>query len=141
MLKSLCVAVFLSLVMAVAPAQAQSDPAAEEWQAVITGQVDAFHAADAVTALSFASSGFKKSFTDPADFLLAVVNSGYGPIVESRSHNFGAFQVVDPNVVLQAVTFIGPDQSVYEAIYQLQREDEGWRIGSVQLMKTTAIGA
>jgi hypothetical protein len=140
-LKSLWCALAVSLMLALSPAQAQTEPAADEWQAVITGQVDAFHAADATAALSFASSGFKKSFTNPEDFLLAVVNSGYGPIVESRSHNFGVFQLVEPDVVMQAVTFIGPDQSVYEAIYQLQREAEGWRIGSVQLMKTSAIGA
>jgi hypothetical protein len=141
MLKSLLAVALLSLLLIAAPARAQTDAAAAEWQAVISGQVDAFHVADAAAALGFAAEGFKKNFADPRDFLLAVVTSGYGPIVESTSHNFGPYELVDPDMVLQAVTFVGPDQAVYEAIYQLKREAEGWRIASVQLMKTTAIGA
>ena len=134
--------VFLSLFLLIAPAaQAQDDPLAAEWQAVITGQVEAFRTHDGAGALSFAGASFKQSFPDPAAFEKAIRDWGYAAIMESRSHSFGAYQQVNDSVVLQQVTFTGPDSVLYEAIYQLNKEPDGWRVGGVQLMKTTGMGA
>jgi hypothetical protein len=135
--------VLLSLLLLIAPAQvrAQDDPPAAEWQAVITGQVEAFRMHDGAGALSFAAASFKQSFPDPADFEKAIRDWGYAAIMDSRSHSFGPYQQVNENVVLQAVTFTGPDSVLYEAFYQLNREPEGWRVGGVQLVKTTGMGA
>ena len=126
--------VFLSLLLFVAPAQAQADPMAAEWQGVITGQVEAFRMHDAPAALSFAATSFKQSFPDPAAFEQAIREWGYGAIMESRTHTFGPYQQVDPATVLQAVRFTGPDSILYEAIYQLNKEPDGWRVGGVQLI-------
>ena len=134
--------VFLSLFLMIAPvAQAQDDPAAVEWQAVITGQVEAFRAHDGPAALSFAGTFFQQNFADPNAFLAQIDAWGYGAIMESRSHSFGPYQQVNPDVVLQAVRFIGPDSVLYEAVYQLNHEETGWRIGGVQLLKTSGMGA
>lgn len=134
--------VLLALMMLAAPAaQAQDDPLAAEWQAVITGQVEAFRTHDGTAALSFAGTFFQQNFADPEAFLAQIEAWGYGAIMESRSHSFGPFEQVEPNVVLQAVRFIGPDSILYEAVYQLNREESGWRIGGVQLLKTTGMGA
>jgi hypothetical protein len=135
--------VLLSLLLFIAPAQgqAQDDPLAAEWQAVITGQVEAFRAHDGAGALSFAGASFKQNFTNPADFEKAIRDWGYSAIMDSRSHSFGPYQQVNEDVVLQAVKFTGPDSVLYEAIYQLNREPEGWRVGGVQLVKTTGMGA
>ena len=134
--------VLLSLLLLIAPAaQAQEDAVATEWQAVITGQVEAFRMHDAPGALSFAGASFKQTFTNPADFETAIREWGYGAIMESRSHSFGPYQQVSETVVLQTVTFIGPDSVLYEAVYQLNKEPEGWRVGGVQLVKTTGMGA
>ena len=134
--------ILLSLLLVFAPAaQAQDDPAAAEWQAVITGQVEAFRMHDGAGALSFAGASFKQNFPDPAAFEKAIRDWGYGAIMESRSHSFGPYQKVNDLVVLQAVRFTGPDSVLYDAIYQLNKEADGWRIGGVQLVKTTGMGA
>ena len=134
--------VLLAFLLLAAPARAQDDiMAAAEWQAVITGQVEAFRVHDAPAALSFAATSFKQSFPDPAAFEQAIRDWGYAAIMDSRTHSFGPYQQVNESVVLQAVRFTGPDQVLYEAIYQLNKEPEGWRVGGVQLMKTAGMGA
>lgn len=133
--------VLLSLFLFVAPAQAQDDPLAAEWQAVITGQVEAFRMHDGAGALNFAAASFKQGFPNPADFEQAIRDWGYGAIMDSRSHSFGPYEQVNPTVVLQAVRFTGPDSVLYDAVYQLNKEAEGWRVGGVQMVKTTGMGA
>ena len=133
--------VLLALLLFVAPARAQDDIMAAEWQAVITGQVEAFRIHDAPAALSFAASSFKQNFPDPAAFEQAIRDWGYGAIMDSRTHSFGPHQQVSETTVLQAVRFTGPDSVLYEAIYQLNKEPEGWRVGGVQLVKTAGMGA
>jgi hypothetical protein len=131
----------LSILLLVAPVQAQDDPVALEWQAVISGQVEAFRLHDAPGALSFAATSFKQSFASPDDFVQAIRDWGYEAIMESRTHSFGPYQQVNETTVLQAVRFTGPDSVLYEAVYQLNKEPEGWRVGGVQLIKTTGMGA
>lgn len=133
--------VLLGFLLLVAPSQAQDDIMAAEWQAVITGQVEAFRVHDAPAALSFAATSFKQNFPDPAAFEQAIRDWGYGAIMDSRTHSFGPYQRVNEGIVLQAVRFTGPDSVLYEAIYQLNKEPEGWRVGGVQLMKTAGMGA
>jgi hypothetical protein len=133
--------VLLGFLLLVAPSQAQDDIMAAEWQAVITGQVEAFRVHDAPAALSFAATSFKQNFPDPAAFEQAIRDWGYGAIMDSRTHSFGPYQQVNEGIVLQAVRFTGPDSVLYEAIYQLNKEPEGWRVGGVQLMKTAGMGA
>lgn len=129
------------LLIAMVPAQAQDDPLAAEWQAVVTGQVEAFRAHDAPAAMRFASAGFNQSFATPEAFEQAIRAWGYAAIMDSRSHNFGPYQALNDKVVLQAVKFTGPDSVLYEAIYQLNREEGGWRVAGVQMRKTAGMGA
>ena len=141
MIRFFLYAALFSLMAAFAVLAAHAAPMSDEWQATITGQVDAFHAQDGASALGFAGSGFKERFTDPGSFLQAIRDWGYAAILDSRSHSFGAYQVIDADHVLQLVTFTGPDQVIYQAVYQLVREPEGWRIAGVQMMKTGGMGA
>lgn len=130
-----------SLFLLFAPAaQAQDDPMAAEWQAVITGQVEAFRAHNAPVALSFASTTFNQNFPDPELFMQAIRDWGYAAIMDSRSHSFGPYQEVEPGIVVQRVKFTGPDQALYEALYEVHKEEPGWRIGGVQLIKTPGVG-
>lgn len=108
---------------------------AEPWQAVITGQIEAFRAKDAAAAFQYAAAGFQTNFPSAEAFFAAIVGSGYGPIMESRSHSFGRFEKVDDKTVLQEVHLVGNDQSLYAAIYQLTEETNGWRVQGVQLLK------
>ncbi|HZY49227.1 MAG TPA: DUF4864 domain-containing protein [Devosia sp.] len=115
-------------------------PSAQEWQTVIHAQIEAFRKHDAPTALSYASEEFHKQFTDPNAFFVAIISSGYSPIVESLSESFGSFELQGENEVFQEVRLTGTDQTVYEAIYELTHETAGWRVHGVQLIKTKAIG-
>ena len=113
---------------------------AAPWQATITGQIEAFRHQDAPGAFQYAGAGFQVSFPSPEAFFVAIIGSGYAPIMESRSHNFGKFQMLGDKAVVQAVTLIGDDQSLYEAIYQLAEEPAGWRVQGVQLIKQAGMG-
>jgi ketosteroid isomerase-like protein len=140
MRKSLWLIAFLSIATMVGVTVSKADPVASPWQEVITAQVEAFRADDGAAALGFAAAAFEANFADPAQFLAAIRNSGYGAIMDSRSHSFGEFQMINADVVLQAVTFTGPDQMLYRATYQMEHEADGWRVGAVDLQKTEAIG-
>ena len=131
--------VLVSLFLLVVPVQAQ-EAQPEEWQAVITGQIQAFRDHDSPAALSFAGTSFRDSFADPEAFYIAIANMGYSPIMTSRAHSFGPYDLVQPTVVLQSVTFTGNDQSLYEAVYQLNLEPDGWRVGGVQMAKAPGVG-
>lgn len=134
------VAVVMMLVALVGPALAQAETA--PWQATVTGQIEAFRAQDGAAALGFASAAFRTQFAgQPEAFYAAIIASGYQPIVASRSHDFGAFEQAADGAVLQVVRFVGENQSLYEALYQLVDEpDEGWRVQSVALRKEAGIG-
>jgi hypothetical protein len=133
---------FASIILAfsvlISSASAQETPT--PWQDVITSQVQAFRDHDAAAALSFAGAGFQTRFSSPEEFFVTIMGSGYAPIVESRSHSFGAFMMVDDKTVAQRVTFSGADQRLYEAVYVLVEETVGWRVQGVQLTHTAAVG-
>jgi hypothetical protein len=135
--------VFLALALMMTlllPTAAQDD--VTPWQAVVTGQIEAFRAKDGAGALSFAGQGFRTQFEgQPEAFYAAIVATGYQPIVDSRSHSFGAFEMVSETVVMQVVRLVGPDQGLYEALYQLGDEPgEGWRVLGVALRKEAGVG-
>jgi hypothetical protein len=134
------VLVALSMTAPVLAEDKPADPQPSEWQLPIAGQILAFRRHDAPGALFFAAASFHATFADPNDFFAAIVNSGYAPIMNSTSQSFGPYQLVAPDQVLQDVKLIGTDQSIYEAIYALTREADGWRVSGVQLAKTPGIG-
>lgn len=131
----------LLLVMAGSALAQATDPAPDDWQSVIKGQIAAFHAGDGAKALSFASAQFRDGFEDPQAFLSAVAAWGYAPILTSRSESYGKFTLVAPDEVVQSVTILGPDMVVYLALYDLQKEADGWRVRAVQMTKTGGMGA
>lgn len=131
-------AMLMTVLALVSPAAAQDEA---PWQAVVTDQIEAFRAGDGAAALELAGAGFKTQFSDPDQFIAAIAASGYGPIVHSRSHSFGDFTKVSEGVVMQVVKFVGPDQSLYEALYQLGEEpDVGWRVLGVALKREPGVG-
>jgi len=130
----------LTLILALlAPAAAQDDTA--PWQATVTSQIEAFRAQDGAAALALAGAGFRDQFDGQPDaFYAAVLATGYEPVVQSRSHSFGDFAMVSATVVAQVVLLVGPDQGLYEALYQLENEpDAGWRVLGVMLRKQKGV--
>lgn len=126
---------------AVPMSQASADEAqTPAWQQVISSQIEAFRDKDAVAAFSYAVAKFQADFPSAQAFFDAIVGEGYAPIMESRSHSFGAFQMVGDSSVLQEVTLMGTDQGLYQAIYQLDDEPNGWRVEGVVLQKAQGVG-
>lgn len=120
-----------------APLRAE-DPVAvtlTPWQEVITGQIQAFRDHDAPTAFSYAGLGFQATFPNAETFFVAIIQSGYAPIMDSSSHTFGAFKMIGDMGVVQQVRFVGNDQQLYDAVYQLTEESGGWRVQGVHLMQ------
>lgn len=119
-------------------AQAQE---ATPWRTVVDQQIEALQGGEAETALGLASAAFREMYSDPERFLADVARSGYAPIIASRSHSFGTFETAKDGTVLQVVKLIGPDQSLYEAVYQMMDEpDAGWRVQGVVLRKVPGMG-
>ena len=118
---------------AASPADTVPDPAA--WQDVINGQIEAFRKGDGAAALNLAAAAFRKTFSDPAVFMVTIAASGYAPIFTSVSHSFGSYTQPDAESVVQVVTLVGPKQELYEAVYALGKEADGWRVQGVTLMK------
>ena len=131
------IGVWLTLMM---PVVAQTDAA--PWQATVTGQIEAFRAEDGAAALEFAGEAFRVQFEgQPEAFYAAIIASGYEAIVDSRSHSFGEFNKVSDTRVLQVVDFVGPDQGLYQALYELGDEPgEGWRVLGVALRREAGVG-
>ena len=134
------VTMFVALAAFVLPLQAE-DAATNTtpWQDAITSQIQAFRDHDAPTAFSYAGIGFQATFPNAETFFVAILQSGYGPIMESRSHSFGKFRLLGEMGVVQQVRFVGSDQLLYEAVYQLTEESNGWRVQAVHLMQPKGV--
>lgn len=126
-------------VLAINPLMAQETET--PWREAVDEQIAAFRSGDAELALEFAGAAFKMTYKDPERFLADVEKAGYAPIVSSRTHSFGSFREIGETDVIQVVNLVGPDQSLYEAAYQLRNEpDEGWRVQGVVMRKTEGMG-
>jgi hypothetical protein len=126
----------LAMLAAPSPAQEALDTATPApWQEVISGQIQAFRDRDAPTAFSYAGTAFQISFQNAEIFFETIVRSGYAPIMDSHSHSFGDYLMISSRAVLQRVRLVGIDLQLYEAIYQLIEEPDGWRVQGVQLFR------
>ena len=133
-------ATLMALLVLVQPLAAQEPTALDTpWQDVISSQIQAFREHDAPAAFSYAGAGFQVAYQNAEVFFEAIVTSGYAPIMESRSHSFGDYELLSARAVVQEVKFVGKDQELYGAIYQLSEEENGWRVQGVQLFKQPGI--
>jgi Domain of unknown function (DUF4864) len=138
---SLCRVLVAGLVfLAVTPVLAEDASPEAAWQKVITGQIEAFRHGDAPEAFAYAGAGFQQTFPNAVVFFEAIIASGYAPIMESKSHTFGPFERTGQDGVAQVVKFVGPHQELYEAVYMLVEEADGWRVQGVSLGQPQGIG-
>jgi hypothetical protein len=130
----------LLLPLSAVPLSAQDATGEEPWQAVITQQIEAFRQQDAPGAFQFAGKMFHSMYPTAEEFFITIMGGGYAPIMESSSHSFGEYKL-DPGIgVVQVVRFVGPDQELYEAYYQLREEEDGWRVQGVALARAPGVG-
>ncbi|MEQ1901979.1 MAG: DUF4864 domain-containing protein [Devosia sp.] len=131
---------FAAFVMVLPLHAEDAPPAPDAWQTVISSQIRALRINDAATALSYAEATFQQRYPDAEQFVLMITQTGYKPIVTSRSHSFGDYRIVAPDDVFQQVFLVDEDQSLYQAIYELKMEGAGWRVAGVQLARQPGLG-
>ena len=127
----------LSLIVALAlvgPVRAGETPADPDVQSVITAQIDAFNAGDAVRAESFASPGIRTLFPDASSFF-GMVQQGYAPLIHPRSTHFEPTVTSDRGTV-QHVTVVDTAGVVWTAVYTLEKVDGHWAISGCVLVKS-----
>lgn len=133
--------VVVTILFGAAPLAAQDTPVDPvSWQSVITSQIEAFRTGDAPEAFAYAGQSFQTGFPNAFVFFEAIIRSGYAPIMQSSSHSFGDYRMSDDLGVVQQVTLIGKDQKLYQALYQLKEETDGWRVQGVALQQAAGIG-
>ena len=127
----------LSLIAALAlagPVRASETSADPDVQAVITAQIEAFNAGDAVRAESFASPKIKTMFPDASSFF-GMVRQGYAPLIHPRSTHFEPTVTSDQGTV-QHVTVVDTAGVVWTAVYTLEKADGHWAISGCVLLKS-----
>lgn len=135
------VSLSMTMVALVAPLSGEEVTPAPptEWQKVITSQIQAFRDQDAPRAFSYAGIGFQATFPNAETYFVAIIQSGYAPIMDSLSHRFGEFRMLGDMGVVQQVKFVGNNQQLYDAVYQLTQETGGWRVQGVYLMAPNGV--
>lgn len=119
-----------------APVDAGSQTAIKS---VIQQQLDAIKAGDATTAESFASQGIRDKFPDPTAFL-GMVRQAYGALVAPKSTHFGDLSQT-PLGLVQKLTVVGSDGTVWTAAYTMTLLDGQWRISGCYMLKSEAVDA
>ena len=110
-------------------------------QATVDSQLKAFQSNNGALAYSFAAPSIQRIFPT-VDIFMGMVGSAYQPVRNPKSYAFGAAKELGSGRIQQDVLLTGPDGLEYEAEYTLELQPDGvYRITSVKLKKSTAIGA
>jgi hypothetical protein len=121
---------------------AQPDPGRADWTAikkVIRQQLDALRAGEAERAFRYASPGIQAQFGD-ADNFMAMVRTGYVPLLEARYTEFLEGAVIE-GVIVQPLRLIAPDNTVLVALYTMEKRKGAWRINGCRLAPSTVKAA
>jgi hypothetical protein len=123
-----------------APARAES-PDQRAFQAVISGQLDAFKTEDYQTAYSYAAPIVKGVFPN-VDTFMAMVKRGYGPIYKNSKYVFTELKTDTLGRPAQHVIITASDGKRYEAVYAMQQQPDGsWKIAGVQMVEIPSVDA
>jgi len=113
-----------------------------EWTAirkVISQQRAALKRGDGERAFGYASPGIRAQFGDARNFM-AMVRSGYAPLLEARYTEFLEGAVID-GVIVQPLRLVGRDNTVLVALYTMEKRNGAWRINGCQLAPSTVKAA
>lgn len=114
-------------------AEAPSPPDAERQVAAmvqtVLDQLAAFRRGDWAGAYGYAAEGIKARFSLEA--FRVMVSHGYAPIARSSRGLVRGAQVLGPDHGVVAVRVEGQDGQLLDAVYELVREREAWRIAGV----------
>jgi hypothetical protein len=122
-------------------AQTVTDAEAQEFQRVITSQLNAFNADDGDTAYGFAAPTIKRMFPSPEIFM-SMVQKGYPPVYRRQSYSFGRIGNEMGGVPTQHVTIIDQNGKAWTALYAMERQPDGsWKIVGCQLVEAPGADA
>jgi ketosteroid isomerase-like protein len=130
----------LLFVFLLAPVKAETaDQSA--FQAVISGQLEAFKKDDGQTAYSFAAPIVKGIFPS-AEIFMGMVKRGYEPIYKNTKYVFGDLATDTLGRPAQHVIITASDGKRYEAVYAMQQQPDGtWKIAGVQMVEIPSVDA
>jgi hypothetical protein len=95
----------------------------------VLDQLAAFRRGDWAGAYAYAAEGIRARFS--LDAFRVMVTQGYGPIARSSRGSVRGVQILDPRHGVVAVRVEGQDGQLLDAVYELVREQEAWRIAGV----------
>ena len=122
-------------------AQTVTDQEAQEFQRVITSQLNAFNADDGASAYGFAAPTIKQMFPTPEIFM-SMVKKGYPPVYRRQSYSFGRIGHEMGGAPTQHVTIIDQNGKTWTALYAMQRQPDGsWKIIGCQLVEAPGADA
>jgi hypothetical protein len=122
-------------------AQTVTDAEAQEFQRVITNQLNAFNADDSDTAYGFAAPTIKRMFPSPEVFM-SMVQKGYPPVYRRQSYSFGRIGNEMGGAPTQHVTIIDVNGKAWTALYAMERQPDGsWKIVGCQLVEAPGADA
>jgi Domain of unknown function (DUF4864) len=122
-------------------AQTVTDQEAQEFQRVITSQLNAFNADDGASAYGFAAPTIKQMFPTPEIFM-SMVKKGYPPVYRRQSYSFGRIGNEMGGAPTQHVTIVDQNGKTWTALYAMQRQPDGsWKIIGCQLVEAPGADA
>lgn len=103
---------------------------------VINNQLAAFAANDAEAAFAHASPIIQRRFGN-ADRFIAMVRSGYAPLLRPRMVSFDQAKKGDGDrEIIQPVTLLAPSGVLITALYRMVEVGGEWRIAGCALVKS-----
>jgi hypothetical protein len=132
-MRHVLLAVVLTLLAAL-PLRAQ-----DTIEGVIRSQIEAFQRDDFATAFTFASPVIQGMFGNPDNFG-AMVRQGYPMVHRPAEVTFDA-QVERSGRTYQRVILRDAQGAYHAAEYEMVRNQSGWKINGVQVLKLPDVGA
>lgn len=119
-----------------AAAQALTEADTQEFQTIITRQIEAFRADDAPAAYGYAAPAIKKIFPSPEIFM-EMVRNGYRPVYRPQSFVFGDITGEMSGRPTQRVTIVDDTGKAWIALYAFEKQPDGsWKIIGCTLIES-----
>jgi hypothetical protein len=132
----LALALWVSIGIAKAEAPEVPDSDWRAMQAIITEQRAALIAEEGDKAFSYASDGIRAQFGDAQAFM-AMVRSGYAPLLTARYVEFMQGAVIDGAFIVP-LRLVDSDNTVRVALYIMEKQSSGkWRIAGCRIVPST----
>ncbi|WP_082652227.1 DUF4864 domain-containing protein [Aureimonas sp. AU12] len=132
--------VFVIGLASLAPLQSAYADDASDARSAISGQLDAFKAADGAGAYGYAAPNIRQIFPNP-DIFMTMVERGYPPVYQSSNVTFGAMKPEGAGLRQEVFLSDKAGQS-WIASYTLERQPDGTlKISGCQIRKGNDVGA